>query len=68
MVRFDEMGSVPESILDDQIVITLAKADPEEQVITLRKVIYLFDEPDPLQARIAANLPKEVVDILKKKH
>jgi len=64
-VKFGEMGAGPESTLDVQIDTMLANADPEEQVKTLRKMVDLFDEPDSLQAIMAANSPKEVVDILK---
>ena len=67
-VKFGEMGAGPESTLDVQIVMMLANADPEEQVKTLRKMVDLFDEPDSLQAIMAANSPKEVVDILKENY
>ena len=67
-VKFGEMGAGPESTLDVQIVMMLANADPEEQVKTLRKMVDLFDEPDSLQVIMAANSPKEVVDILKENY
>ena len=63
-VKFGEMGGAPEDTLDVQIVMMLANADPEEQVRTLRKMVDLFDEPESLEAIMAAKTPKEIVKIL----
>jgi PTS system galactitol-specific IIA component len=64
-VKFGEMGAGLDSLLDVQIVMMLANADPDEQVKTLRKLVDLFDEPGSLQAIMTATSPVEVVKILR---
>lgn len=67
-VKFGEMGGAPDSLLDVNIVMMLANADPEEQVKTLRKMVDLFDEPDSLEAIMNAETPRDIVDILKENY
>jgi len=67
-VKFGEMGAASDCFLDVQIVMMLANADPEEQVKTLRKMVDLFDEPDSLDALVAAKTEDEIVIILKENY
>ena len=67
-VKFGEMGAGPDSFLDVQIIMMLANADPEEQVKTLRKMVDLFDEPDSLDAIMAAKTTDDIVEILKENY
>lgn len=67
-VKFGEMGAAPDSLLDVQIVMMLANADPEEQVKTLRKMVDLFDEPESLDAIMASGTEDEIVNILKENY
>lgn len=67
-VKFGEMGAGPDSLLDVQIVMMLANADPQEQVKTLRKMVDLFDEPDSLVAIMNAGNPADIVRILKENY
>ncbi len=64
-VEFGEMGGLPESRLNVEIVLMLANADPEEQVQTLRKLVDMFDEPGALLALKSAKNPAEAVHLIR---
>lgn len=67
-VKFGEMGAAPDSLLEVQIVMMLANADPEEQVKTLRKMVDIFDEPDSLVAIMEAESPADIINIMKENY
>lgn len=67
-VRFGEMGAAPDQMLDVQIVMMLANADPDEQVKTLRKMVDLFDEPDSLKSIMAADNPTDIITIMRQNY
>jgi len=63
-VKFGEMGGAPDDLLDVEIVMMLANADPDEQVKTLRRMVDMFDEPATLQALMESGSPAQIVAIL----
>jgi PTS system galactitol-specific IIA component len=64
-VQFQEMGGEPDSLLDVEIVLMLANADPEEQVETLRMLVDFFDEPSVLESLLKAETPAQIVSLLR---
>ena len=64
-VKFGEMGGAPDDMLDIEIIMMLANADPEEQVKTLRRMVDMFDEVSTLQALLDSQTPAEAVAILR---
>lgn len=63
-VHFCEMGTA-DQMLDVEIILMLANADPAEQVQTLRRLVEMFDEPASLVALRDAQTPAEVVSLLR---
>jgi galactitol PTS system EIIA component len=64
-VKFQEMGGEPDSLLDVEIILMLANADPHEQVETLRTLVDFFDEPSALESLKGAETPAELVALLR---
>ena len=64
-VQFHEMGGEPDSVLDVEIVLMLANADPDEQVETLRTLVNFFDEPSALESLMNAQTSSQLVTLLR---